>query len=314
MAEGFSPGVLERWGFGYDVQKAINPAVIYVKQSGMGAFGTYGKFRAVGPIAGALSGLSEMSGLPEPDPPAGWGYSYLDWFGAYSMALSMLAALYHLDRTGEGQWIDASQTEVGIFLASLPILDWSANGRRWQRYGNRSPYKVAAPQGIYRAVGDDRWIAITCFDDEQWAALSRLAGHPEWCIDPRFSDVEARLAHHDALDVLVESWTSGQDRYDVMHALQAAGVPAGVCQTAEDRCDHDPQLAHLDWLTELSATTIGTWPLAEIPIKMSDTPPHAGGIPDRGAPLYGEDNYTVLGELLGLSTADVDALADEGVL
>ena len=126
VAEGFSPGVLERWGLGYAEQRKIRPDVIYVKQSGMGAFGTYGRFRAVGPIAAALSGMSEMSGLPSPAPPAGWGYSFLDWFGAYSMALSVLAALYHRDLTGEGQWIDASQTEAGIMLTQVPVLDWLA--------------------------------------------------------------------------------------------------------------------------------------------------------------------------------------------
>ena len=75
--------------------------------------------------------------------PAGWGYSYLDWMGAYSFALAMLSGLFHRARTGEGQWIDASQSEVGLFISGTTILDWSANGRIWSRYGNRSPYKPA---------------------------------------------------------------------------------------------------------------------------------------------------------------------------
>ena len=82
VAEGFSPGVMERWGLGYDVLQSVRPDVIYAKQSGMGAIGTHGRFRSLGPIAAAISGMSEMSGLPEPAQPAGWGYSYLDWFGA----------------------------------------------------------------------------------------------------------------------------------------------------------------------------------------------------------------------------------------
>ena len=75
-----------------------------------------------------------------------------------------------------------------------------------------------------------------------------------------------------------------------MLALQRAGVPAGVCQTAEDRCDHDPQLAALEWLTEVTGTKIGRWPLAEVPVKMSASPAYIGGRIDRGAPGYGEDN------------------------
>jgi crotonobetainyl-CoA:carnitine CoA-transferase CaiB-like acyl-CoA transferase len=314
LAEGFSPGVLERWGLGYEEQKKIRPGVIYVKQSGMGAFGTYGRFRAVGPIAAALSGMSEMSGLPSPAPPAGWGYSYLDWFGAYSMALSILAALYHRDRTGEGQWIDASQTEAGIMLTQVPVLDWDAHRRPWARTGNRAAYQAIAPQGIYRCAGEDRWIAVTCATEEHWQALAAVAGHREWLADPRFAAVSGRLAHHDDLDAVIESWTRGEEPYQLMTRLQAAGVPAGVCQTAGDRVDSDPQLRHLGWLTELTGTGIGRWPLAEVPVRMSRTPPYLGGRPDRAAPLYGEDNTAILTGLLGLSEDEVRELTEQGVL
>jgi crotonobetainyl-CoA:carnitine CoA-transferase CaiB-like acyl-CoA transferase len=310
IAEGFSPGVLERWGLGYEEQQKLRPDVIYVKQSGMGTFGTYGRFRAVGPIAAALSGMSEMSGLPSPAPPAGWGYSFLDWFGAYSMALSVLAALYHRDLTGEGQWIDASQTEAGIMLTQVPVLDWSANGHSWERHGNRAGYQAIAPQGIYRCAGDDRWIAITCATDAHWKTLADLAG----LTDPRFATMADRIAHHDALDALIGSWTSGFEPYQLMRKLQAAGIPAGVCQTAGDRCDNDPQLAHLGWLTELTGTRIGRWPLAEVPVRMSRTPPYLGGRPDRAAPLYGEDNAAILTGLLGLSAEEIAELTEQGVL
>ena len=110
------------------------------------------------------------------------------------------------------------------------------------------------------------------------------------------------------------SWTTSRDGYDTMMALQRAGVPAGVCQTAQDRCDHDPQLAALSWLTEVTGTKIGRWPLAEVPIKMSESPAHIGGRIDRGAPGYGEDNNYVYGELLGMSSEEIKALAEEGVI
>jgi len=314
VAEGFSPGVLDNWGLGYDALRAIKPDIIYVQQSGMGAKGTYGRFRTVGPIANSFSGLSEMSGLHEPAMPAGWGYSYLDWMGAYSFALAMLSALFHRARTGEGQWVDASQSEVGLMISGTAILDWSANGRIWSRYGNRSPYKPAAPHGAYPCAGDDRWLAIACFTDPEWRALAQVAGHSEWTSDARFADLAARLKNQDALDAFVADWTKSQDAYQAMLALQRAGVPAGVCQTAGDRCDHDPQLAALKWLTEVTGTKIGRWPLAEVPIKMSESPAYIGGRIDRGAPCYGEDNEYVYGELLGMSSQEIKTLADEGVI
>jgi crotonobetainyl-CoA:carnitine CoA-transferase CaiB-like acyl-CoA transferase len=314
VAEGFSPGVLERWGLGYDELRSIKPDIIYARQSGWGARGVYGRLRATGPIAQSFTGLSEMSGLPEPAMPAGWGWSYLDWIGAYSFALALVSALYHRARTGEGQMVESSQCEAGLFVTGTSILDWAANGRVWSRYGNRSPYVAAAPHGAFPCDGVDRWVAIACFTDSEWLALARVAGHPEWTIDPRFVTMTGRVQHQDAVEATVGSWTRTVEAYDLMARLQAAGVPAGVCQTPEDRYDHDPQLDALKWLVEVTGTEIGRWPVYEVPIKMSESPFYSPGRIDRGAPGFGEDNAYVYGDLLGMSASEIAALADEGVI
>ena len=314
VAEGFSPGVLPRLGLGYDVLKEIKPDIIYIQQAGMGAHGKYGRLRTVGPVAAAFAGTADMSGLPEPAMPVGWGYSYLDWMGAYGYALALCGALYYRDRTGKGQWIDASQCESGIFLTGVSVLDWSANDRIWQRFGNRSPYKRAAPHGAFRCVGSDRWIAIACFTEDHFSRLAHAAGQPGWLTDKRFSSLTARLAHQDALDAAITAWTSTQDDYALMTRLQEAGIAAGVCQDAADRYDRDPQLKHLNWLTEVTGTKIGTWPVNELPMKLSATPAHAGGTINRGAPNYGEHNEYMLGELLGFTTAQIKKLAEDNVI
>src|SRR5439155_18839651 len=223
-------------------------------------------------------------------------------------------AIYHRERTGEGQWIDASQCESGIFLTGATILDWSANERVFRRYGNRSPYKPAAPHGTYRCEGKDRWIAIACFTDAEWQALARVAERGDWLDDRRFASLEQRLLRQDSLDAALEAWTRIQDRHELMLKLQRAGVTAGVCQNSEDRVDGDPQLRHLKWLTEVTGTKIGTWPIYELPMKFSATPAHIGGPTNRGAPCYGEDNEWVLTELLGRSRSEVEELAAEGVI
>lgn len=314
VAEGFSPGVLDRLGLGYDVLKSIRPDIIYVQQSGLGSRGTYGRFRTVGPVAASLVGTTDMSGLPEPAMPAGWGYSYLDWVGAYGFALAALGALFHRERTGEGQWVDASQCEAGLYQTAIPLLDWSSNGRIWSRFGNRSPYKQAAPHGAFRCSGEDSWIAVACFDEADWQAFLRVSGLERLGGDARFATLSARLANQDALETLVEQWTVGQEAYSCMHALQAAGVPAGVCQTAADRCDRDPQLAHLKWLTEVTGSKIGRWPVAEFPVKLEKTPSYSGGPIGRGAPCYGEDNRFVLRTWLGMSDDEIEDLEQQGVL
>ncbi|MEZ0054484.1 crotonobetainyl-CoA:carnitine CoA-transferase CaiB-like acyl-CoA transferase [Mycobacterium sp. MAA66] len=308
VAEGFSPGVMERWGLGYDRLRQIRGDIIYAQQSGMGTIGKYGRYRAVGPIAAALSGVSEMSGLPEPAMPAGWGYSYLDWIGAYSFSAAMLAALRHRDRTGEGQWIDASQTESGIFVAGGAILDWSANGRPWSRTGNASSDGRVFPHGVYPCRGDDRWLAISCSTDEERRALAKVIG------SAGTEQSLLRSAPSGELDEQIGQWVSAQDAYPAMYQLQSAGVPAGVCQDAQDRCDTDPQLRHMNWLTEVTGTKIGRWPVAEVPARLSATPAHLGGTLDRGAPCYGEDNEWVLGELLGYGSREIAELADDGVI
>lgn len=157
-------------------------------------------------------------------------------------------------------------------------------------------------------------MAIACFTDSEWEALARVAGRPDWLADPRFATLSERLLHQDALDREVTSWTRTQDAFRVMHALQAVGVAAGVCQNAEDRVENDPQLAELNWLTEVTGTKIGTWPIAEVPVKMSATPPHIGGMIDRGAPGYGEDNEYVLGEILGYTTGQIKQFREDGVI
>jgi len=314
VLEGFSPGTMDRMGLGYDELRRINPSIVYVQQSGFGQRGTYDSTKAFGPTAQAFTGVTEMSGLPEPFPPAGWGYSYLDWFGAYNMANAVLAALYRRNRTGKSVYIDSSQGETGLYLTGTAVLDHSANGRRWQRYGNRSPYKPAAPHGAYRTRGDDRWIAIGCFTQPQWESLLDVLGRPDALVIDEFATLEGRLAHQDALDAALNTLTERADGTALMQALQGSGVPAGVCQTAEDRYEHDPQLAHLGWMVELDQTEIGRWPVKSHPVRMSATPSYIGGRYDHSGPNYGEHTERVLAEVLDLSPERIEELRKAGAL
>ena len=314
VTEGFSPGTMDRMGFGYNRLKEINPRLVYVQQSGMGQLGTYGRLRSFGPTAQAFSGLSEMSGLEDPYAPAGIGYSYLDWFGAYQMALGMMAGLYRQRQTGQGCWIDSSQVEAGIYLTGTAILDYSANGRPWSRYGNRSPYRPAAPHGAYQAAGADRWIAIAAFTEPHWHSITRVLGVREWAGDPKLATLSLRIANESYLDGLISTQVCKWDPFELMQALQAEGVPAGVCQTARDRCERDPQLKHLGWQVELDQSEIGRWLVKEVPVSFSETPPYVGGRLNRSGPNYGEDTNAILGGLLGRSPQQIAELRNKGVV
>ena len=128
VTENFSAGTLGRLGFPYEQLRAIKPNIVYVSNSGFGDSGPYRSFKTWGPVVQAISGLTFSSGLPG-QPPAGWGYSYMDHTGAYYMAMALLMALHHRSVTGEGQWVDLACTEAAITLSGPALLDYTINGR-----------------------------------------------------------------------------------------------------------------------------------------------------------------------------------------
>src|SRR5260370_30655974 len=138
--------------------------------TGMGKSGTYKNYLSVGPTAQALSGLTHMSGLPDPMPPAGWGYSYLDHSPGYYGAIYVLAALLRRKRTGSGCYIDLSQTETGLMVSGTAILEAQLTGRPTERHGNRMHSAAWAPHGAYPCRGTDEWIAIAVQTDAEWQA------------------------------------------------------------------------------------------------------------------------------------------------
>jgi crotonobetainyl-CoA:carnitine CoA-transferase CaiB-like acyl-CoA transferase len=188
----------------------------------MGKSGTYNGYLSVGPTAQALSGLTHMSGFPEPMPPAGWGYSYLDHSTGYYGAILVLAALLRRRRTGRGCYIDLSQTEVGLMVSGTAALEAQVTGQPTERHGNRMQAADWAPHGAYPCRGIDEWIAIAIQNDDQWKALITEIGAPEWARDARFSSAAGRKANEDELDRLMAETTRNAERYELMNRLRRA--------------------------------------------------------------------------------------------
>jgi len=314
VVENFTAHMLEGFGATFESMRRANPSIIYVQQPGFGKQGLYSEFLSSAPVGEAFSGLTEMAGMPTPYPPSGWGYLYLDWSASYYCAMAILAALYHREKTGRGQYIDGSLGETGLLLTGTAMLDYQVNGRSWQRVGNASPYKPACPHGAYRCRGSDRWIAIAVFSDEEWRGLARVLGDPAWTRRAELATLGGRLGRAGEVDARLDAETRSWDPFELMERLQAAGVAAGVCQTAEDRVERDPQLAHDRFLVPLRNSEVGAWPIRHFPIQLSETPSRAGGTLDRGFPCYAEDNAYVYGTLLGLDEAEQRALASQDVI
>ncbi len=312
VAENFAFGVLEKWGFGYDRLREIKPDIIYVSNCGFGHTGPYKKYKTWGPIVQAMSGLTFGSGLPDMEP-AGWGYSYMDHTGAYYMAIAIMMALLHKQRTGEGQWVDMSCTEAGATLNGPALLDYTVNGRGLRREGspnsNRSNFPAMAPHGIYPCQGDDEWLAISVRDDDDWRAFGQVAGS-EWTSADRFATCDGRLAAQDELDALMADWTRGLSKFETEQKLQAAGVPAAAVQKPRERIDNDPETERLGLWPTVVHSKMGEVRVDGIPVKFSKTPWQI----ERGAPCVGEHNHEVLSRLLGLSADEIDDLREQGVI
>jgi len=314
LTENFSPGQMDKWGLGYEELRKINPKIIYMQTTGLGKAGVYQNYVSYGPTAQAFSGLTFLSGLPEPHPPAGWGYSYLDHSPGYFGAMLLMAALHRQRLDGIGAYIDLTQTETGLMLTGTSLLEHQITGKPTTRYGNRMPFLDWSPHGAYRCEGDDAWIAISIQSDAQWQALAEEMGSPAWARDSRYATAAGRKANEDELDRNLGSYTTGQERYALMDRLQARGIPAGVVQKASDRFDRDPQLKARGYFVDLPQSEIGTWPIEGFPAKLSASPADVGGRTGRAAPKLGEDNDFVYREIFGLSAEELITLREEDVI
>jgi crotonobetainyl-CoA:carnitine CoA-transferase CaiB-like acyl-CoA transferase len=312
VSENFASGVMDRLGLGYERLKELRPDVIYVSNCGFGHTGPYAGYKTWGPIVQAVSGLTFTSGLPG-QPPAGWGYSYMDHTGAYYQAIAILLALVHRARTGEGQWVDLSCTEAGLTLHGTALLDYTVNDRPMRRPGmphsNRNQSPRMAPHGVYATVGEDCWIAIACRDDRAWHALAGRIDE-DWARDSRFATREGRLEHEDKLDWQLEAWTRTRDRFDLQEELQKADVPAVAVLLPEERIDQNPNVEAWGLFPEAVHQKMGTVRVDGLPVHFSKTDWHI----EHGGPCLGEHNERVYGELLGLSAGEIEGLREEGVI
>ena len=313
VTENFSPGAFERMGFGWDQLRTLSPEIVYLSLSGFGHLGRDSSFVTWGPTAQAISGLTYLSGLPD-QPPAGWGFSYLDHSAGYYGAIAVLLALRRRAREGGAQRIDLSQGETGMVMTGVQMLDAQVNGRPSERIGNRLRYPELAPHNTYRCAGDDRWIAIAAESDAQWRALCEVLRRPtqqrggadDLAADARYATNAGRVAAHDELDAALEALTRRWDARELMYALQARGVPAGVAQTTEDKMERDPQLAARDFYPEAPHPVLGDHRYETLPFRFA----RLGWELRRGAPLLGEHTDELLAEL-GCTPEEIAALHEE---
>jgi len=308
VAENFSARVMASWGLDYPRMKEIREDIIMASLQAFGQTGPRREFVSFGPILMAFSGMTYLWRDPEIERPgAACQTAFPDYIAPSYGAVAILAALHYRARTGKGQYIDLSQAESAACMIGPAYLEWFISGRAPEPQGNFS--STAAPHGCYRCKGDDRWCVISVDTEDEWKRFSELAGHREWMADPRFADRAARIANRKELDPLVESWTLKHTPHQVMLILQREGIAAGIVQTAEDLY-RDPHLRERGFARDVYLPRVGWATRVGPSVRLTDSPATREEI----IHTAGEDNETVFGELLGLSTEKIKELTEREVL
>jgi len=283
----------------------VNPRLVMLSTCLQGQTGPYAEFPGFGQLAAALSGFYEIAGWADraPAPPYG---AYTDYVVPRLAATALLAAVDHQRRTGEGQHLDVSQVEAALHFLAPALLDHELTGRVATRAGNRSDH--AAPHGAYPCAGDDRWIALSVRGEAEWCALCAVLAEPAWLADARFSTHAARVAHAEALDALVAVATRSLDASELVGRLQAAGIAAGVVESALD-LHADPVLAGWGFFQWLEHAARPPAPYEGHALRLEATP----GKLRWAAPALGEHTVLVLREVLGMTEEEIARLIDERV-
>ena len=309
FAENFTPRVIRNFGLEFGDLCRIRPDIIMVSSTGYGFEGPWANFGATGPATEGASGLAYATGYPG-GPPVMAEIPYVDYTAGEHTVFAVMTALMNRLRTGRGQFIDVSQAQTAAVTIPEVLLDYAANGRAPERIGNADP--VMAPHGCYPCRGEDRWIAIAVADDSEWQGLCRVLGRPELAEDPRLSGTLARWENREEIDRLLEAETVGWDSQELMNALQAEGVPAGAVLDSKDLLfnPHLKERGFYEVVRHHPSTDMPPLPYAGRPWKLSETP----AVTPRAAPVMGEHNEYVFGELLGMSGDEVTDLERQGVI
>lgn len=305
IVENFRPGVLDRLGFGYAELKRVNPRVVLGSISGFGQTGPYASRAGYDILGQAMSGIMSVTGWPG-GKPTRVNTALCDILSGMSLAVGVLAAYSRAVKSGVGQHVDIALVDSGVTALSTINHIYLSTGVVPGLTGNRDG--VLAPFASYACRGGD--IIIACGNDKLFGELCQLIGRPELAEDDRFVSNEARMAHNDQLQQVLEDWLADQTPEEAVDRLLAAGIPAGPINTI-DKVVADPHIAGARGMfPHIQHPVLGDMQITGSHLKLSDTPTGVRKI----APALGEDNVRVYHEMLGLEQAELEALSADGVI
>ena len=305
LVENFRPGVMEKWGLGWEAVKAINPRVVMVRISAYGQTGPYREQPGFARVAHAFSGLAFLAGEPGEVPVVPGSTSLADYMsGAYG-AFGAMVALHARETTGVGQCVD-----LGLYEPVFRVLDeivpaFQQTGFVRQRMGAETVN--VCPHSHYK-TRDEKWIAIACSNDKIFERLAIAMGRAELAGAEQYGPKEKRLAARDDVNNIVAGWVASLDCADVLAQCQQAGTPASLIYSIADIFE-DPQYLARENI-RMMESRIGPVAVPGVVPKLSETP---GEIKWLGEAL-GARNHEVLGTLLGIGAAELESLAEVGII
>ena len=304
VVENFTPGVMDRFGLGYEAVKAVNPNVVYCSISGFGQDGPYRSRPAYDQIMQGVGGLMSITGEPDGEPQK-IGIAVTDIGAGMWSAFAITTALHHRDKTGEGQYIDISMLDAQVAWLTYQAAFFFANDEPPKRMGAAHPTLVP-----YQAFmcSDGKYINVAVGSERIWERFCQGMGREDLKDHPDYSVNSVRVAHRGAIVSMLQEIFLTRPVSEWVEDLQAANVPCGPINDLAD-VFADPQVLARDMLQEMPHPTLGTIKQTGLPIKFSRTP---GGL-DLHPPLLGEHNQEILSSL-GYSDADVQSLKDASVI
>jgi crotonobetainyl-CoA:carnitine CoA-transferase CaiB-like acyl-CoA transferase len=307
VVENYGQGVLSGFGLDYAAFRAERPDIVMMTMPAFGAATPWAEVRAYGSTLEQASGLPMVTGWPDERPTMNH-IAYGDPIGGLSACPAMLAALWHRQRTGQGQHVDLSQVECLFPLVAPWLIEQSVTGRVSPRTGNRHP--VYTPHGCFPCDGHDAWVVIAVTDDAAWRALCGVIGRTDLAGDPALATAAGRRAAEEQLEAAITVWTRERSPDEAMEALQAAGVAAGAARGLAEVVLFEPHLMARGYWQDVDRPHM-EWSQQPSPAFREDGRPYPIRL---AAPTLGQSSREVLTRILGLSGAELDRLEAAGVI
>jgi formyl-CoA transferase len=304
LVENFTPGLMQEFGLDYPTLHELNPRLVYCSITAYGQDGPYRDRPGYDMVLSAVGGLMWITG-PQGGEPCKVGVAITDVLTGVHTAGAITAALLWRERSGRGQYIDASLLDVQVACLANIASNYLVAGKEAQRWG--TAHESIIPYQVFPTK--DQPIAIAVANQKLWTIFCEVVGRKDWIGDPRFDSNARRVSNREALLPLVAEIFAQKTCDEWMELLLAASIPCGPVNNMK-RLFADPQVLHRGMLAEVPHPTIGTLRLGGVPLKYSETPAAIR----RPPPLLGQHTEEVLADVLDLGAEQIDTLRRQGVM